>query len=113
MGSKIEKAIRESDLGLNPSAQGDLLRVPMPPLTEQRRKELVKVVKGEGENAKVSIRNLRRDANEQLKNLKKTNEISEDELFKSQSEVQKILDDYIKKSDEIFSAKEKEIMEIK
>jgi ribosome recycling factor len=110
--SAIEKAIQKSDLGLTPVNDGKIIRINIPPLTEERRKELVKVVKKTVEEAKVALRNTRRDANEQLKNLKKQTEISEDELFKYQSEVQKITDDYIKKSDAIFSAKEKEIMEI-
>jgi ribosome recycling factor len=108
----IEKAIQKSDLGLMPVNDGKIIRINIPPLTEERRKELAKVVKKTVEEGKVALRNIRRDANEHLKNLKKLNEISEDELFKYQSEVQKITDDYIKKSDEIFSAKEKEIMEI-
>ncbi|MDE2049353.1 MAG: ribosome recycling factor, partial [Betaproteobacteria bacterium] len=92
MGPKIEKAIRESDLGLNPSAQGDLLRIPMPALTEERRRELTKVVKSEGEGAKVAVRNLRRDANEALKKLLKDKLVSEDEERRAQDDVQKLTD---------------------
>src|SRR5688572_4203492 len=92
LGPKIEKAIRESDLGLNPSSQGDLLRVPMPALTEERRKELTKVVKHAGEEAKVAVRNLRRDANEQAKKLTKDKQITEDDERRSQDEVQKLTD---------------------
>ena len=112
MLAEIERAILKSDLGLNPTNDGIVIRIPIPQLTEERRHSLVKIAKKVGEDGKIVIRNIRRDANEQLKNLKKQNEISEDELFKCQSEVQKITDDYIKKSDAIFSAKEKEIMEI-
>ncbi|HEX6363130.1 MAG TPA: ribosome recycling factor, partial [Albitalea sp.] len=92
MGPKIEKAIRESDLGLNPSSQGDLLRVPMPPLTEERRRELTKVVRHEGEDAKIAVRNLRRDANEHAKKLLKDKEIGEDEERRSRDDVQKLTD---------------------
>jgi ribosome recycling factor len=108
----IEKAIQKSDLGLMPSNDGKLIRLAIPVLTEERRKELVKVVRKMAEECKVKQRNLRRDANEQLKVLKKDNEISEDELFQSQQEVQKLTDRYIAKTDEILTAKEKEIMEI-
>src|SRR3954453_17383572 len=92
MGAKIEKAIRESDLGLNPAAQGDLLRVPMPALTEERRKELTKVVRNEGEDAKVAVRNLRRDANEHLKKMLKDKQVAEDEERRAQDDVQKLTD---------------------
>ncbi|WP_372526203.1 ribosome recycling factor [Piscinibacter sp.] len=112
MGAKIEKAIRESDLGLNPSAQGDLLRVPMPALTEERRKELTKVVRHEGEDAKIAIRNLRRDANENAKKLMKDKEISEDEERRSLDEVQKLTDRTIAEIDRLISAKEAEIMAV-
>lgn len=108
----IEKAIQKSELGLMPSNDGKIVRISIPPLTEQRRKELVKVVKKMAEEAKVKLRNDRRDANEELKSMKKDNEISEDEMFKGQSEVQKMTDEFIKKADEILAAKEKEIMEI-
>ena len=112
MGSKIEKAIRESDLGLNPSAQGDLLRVPMPALTEERRKELTKVVRGAGEDAKVAARNLRRDANEQLKKLLKDKLIGEDEERRSQDDVQKLTDRTVAEIDRLVQAKEAEIMAV-
>jgi len=112
MGPKIEKAIRESDLGLNPSAQGDLLRVPMPPLTEERRKELTKVVRHEGEDAKVAVRNVRRDANEHAKKLLKDKEIGEDDERRSLDEVQKLTDRTIAEIDRLISAKEAEIMAV-
>jgi ribosome recycling factor len=112
LGPKIEKAIRESDLGLNPSAQGDLLRVPMPALTEERRKELTKVARNEGEDAKVAIRNLRRDANEQAKKLLKDKEISEDDERRSLDEAQKLTDRYIAEIDRLIVAKEAEIMAV-
>jgi ribosome recycling factor len=112
MGPKIEKAIRESDLGLNPSAQGDLLRVPMPPLTEERRKELTKVVRHEGEDAKIAVRNIRRDANEHAKKLLKDKEIGEDEERRSLDEVQKLTDRTIAEIDRLITAKEAEIMAV-
>lgn len=112
MGAKIEKAIRESDLGLNPASQGDLIRVPMPPMTEERRKELTKVVKGEGENAKVAIRNLRRDANEAVKKLLKDKEISEDDERRAQDDVQKLTDRMITEVDKLVASKEQDIMAV-
>lgn len=112
MGPKIEKAIRESDLGLNPSAQGDLLRVPMPALTEERRRDLTKVVRNAGEDSKVAIRNLRRDANDQAKKLTKDKEISEDEERRSLDEVQKLTDRYIAEVDRLIAAKEAEILAV-
>jgi ribosome recycling factor len=112
MGPKIEKAIRESDLGLNPSAQGDLLRVPMPALTEERRPDLTKVVRNAGEDSKVAIRNLRRDANEQAKKLTKDKEISEDDERRSLDEVQKLTDRYIAEVDRLIAAKEAEILAV-
>lgn len=112
MGAKIEKAIRESDLGLNPSAQGDLLRVPMPALTEERRKDLTKVVRNAGEDAKVAVRNLRRDANEQAKKLLKDKTISEDEERRSLDEVQKLTDRSIAEIDRLVHAKEAEILAV-
>jgi ribosome recycling factor len=108
----VEKAIRESDLGLNPATQGDLIRVPMPALTEERRKELTKVVKGEGEDAKVSIRNVRRDANEGLKKLLKDKAISEDDERRAQEDVQKLTDRFIAEVDKHVTDKEKEIMTV-
>ena len=110
--SAIEKAIRESDLGLNPAAQGDLLRVPMPALTEERRRDLAKVVKGEGENARVSIRNLRRDANQHLKDLLKKKDVSEDEERRAQEDVQKLTDRFVTDVDRLVAEKEKEIMTV-
>ena len=112
MGAKIEKAIRESDLGLNPAAQGDLIRVPMPALTEERRKDLTKVVKGLGEDAKVAVRNLRRDANEQAKRLLKDKEITEDDDRRSQDDVQKLTDRTIVEIDKLVQAKEAEILAV-
>ncbi|OZA84318.1 MAG: ribosome recycling factor [Burkholderiales bacterium 34-67-9] len=110
MGAKIEKAIRESDLGLNPASQGDLIRVPIPAMTEERRKELTKVVKVEGEQTKVAIRNLRRDANEQLKKLVKDKLASEDDDRRAQEEVQKLTDKMIAEVDKVVTAKEQELM---
>jgi ribosome recycling factor len=112
MGAKIEKAIRESDLGLNPAAQGDLLRVPMPALTEERRKELTKVARNEGEDAKVAVRNLRRDANEHAKKLLKDKEISEDEERRSLDELQRLTDRYIAEIDRLTASKEAEILAV-
>ena len=112
MAGKIEKAIRDSDLGLNPAAQGELIRVPMPALTEERRKELIKVVKGEGENGKVSIRNLRRDANNSLKEALKNKEISEDDERRAQDEIQKLTDKFVAEVDKLLVDKEKELMQI-
>ncbi|TAL15454.1 MAG: ribosome recycling factor [Aquabacterium sp.] len=112
LGQKIDKAIRESDLGLNPSLQGDLIRVPMPPLTEERRRELTKVVKHAGEDAKVAIRNLRRDANEQAKKLLKDKLITEDDERRSQDEVQKLTDRTINEVDKLVQGKEAEIMAV-
>jgi ribosome recycling factor len=112
MGAKIEKAIRESDLGLNPAAQGDLLRVPMPALTEERRKDLTKVVRHDGEEARIAVRNLRRDANEHAKKLLKDKEITEDEERRSLDELQKLTDRTIAEIDRLVSAKEAEIMAV-
>jgi ribosome recycling factor len=112
MGAVIEKAIRESDLGLNPSAQGDLIRVPMPALTEERRRELIKVVKGEGENAKVAGRNLRRDANHHLKELLKQKAVSEDDERRAQEEIQKLTDKFIAEIDKLLAAKETDLMAV-
>ena len=108
----IEKAIRESDLGLNPATQGAVIRVPMPPLTEERRKELTKVVKAEGEETKVAIRNLRRDANEHLKRLTKDKEISEDDERRAHDEIQKLTDKFVADVDKLVVEKEKEIMTV-
>lgn len=108
----VEKAIREADLGLNPATMGDLIRVPTPPLTEERRKELAKVVKGEGEDAKVAVRNLRRDANEQLKKLVKDKAISEDDERRGGDEVQKLTDKFVAEIDKLVAEKDKEIMTV-
>jgi ribosome recycling factor len=112
MGAKIEKAIRDSDLGLNPASQGDLIRVPLPAMTEERRKELTKVVRGEGENAKVAIRNLRRDANESVKRLVKDKLASEDDERRAQEEIQKLTDRCIAEVDKLVSAKEQDILAV-
>ena len=112
MGAKIERAIRESDLGLNPSSQGDLLRVPMPALTEERRKELTKVVRHAAEEAKIAVRNLRRDANDRLKKLLKDKAISEDAERDGLEEVQKLTNTYIGKIDELMKTKENEILSV-
>ncbi len=112
MVAVVEKAIRESYLGLNPATQGAVIRVPMPPLTEERRKELTKVVKAEGEETKVAIRNLRRDANEHLKRLTKDKEISEDEERRAQDEIQKLTDRFVADVDKLVVEKDKEIMTV-
>jgi ribosome recycling factor len=112
MGAVIEKAIRESDLGLNPSAMGEVIRVPMPALTEERRRELIKVVKGEGENAKVAVRNLRRDANHHLKDLLKEKAVSEDDERRAQDEIQKLTDKFIAEIDKLLAAKETDLMAV-
>ncbi len=112
MVQAVEKAIRESDLGLNPMTQGDLIRVPMPPLTEERRRDLVKVIKQEGEAAKVAVRNLRRDANQQLKDLVKAKEASEDDERRAQEEVQKLTDRFIADVEKAIAQKEAEIMAV-
>jgi ribosome recycling factor len=112
MVAVVEKAIRESDLGLNPSTQGDMIRVPTPPLTEERRKEIVKVVKGEGEDSKVAIRNIRRDANEALKKLLKDKICSEDEERRAQDDVQKLTDRFVAEVDKLIAEKEKELLTV-
>ena len=112
MGAKIEKAIRESDLGLNPSSMGDLIRVPMPAMTEERRRELTKVVRNEGEGAKVAIRNIRRDANDAVKKLVKEKLASEDDQKRSEAEIQKITDKHITEVDRLVAAKEQDIMAV-
>jgi ribosome recycling factor len=110
LAAKIEKAIRESELGLNPASQGDLIRVPMPALTEERRRDLSKVVRHAGEDAKVSVRNLRREANEQLKKLLKDKTVTEDDERKAQDEVQKLTDRVVIEIDKLVHGKEAEIM---
>jgi ribosome recycling factor len=112
MVAKIEKAIRNSDLGLNPAVQSELIRIPMPPLTEERRRDLIKVVKHECENSRVAMRNLRRDANASLKDLLKKKECSEDEERKAQEDVQKLTDRYVAEVDKQFSQKETELMAV-
>jgi ribosome recycling factor len=112
MAAVIEKAIRDSDLGLNPSAQGDLIRVPMPALTEERRRDLIKVVKTEGEGAKVAVRNVRRDANAHLKEELKAKTISEDEDKRAQDDIQKLTDRHIAEIDKLIAEKEKDLMAV-
>lgn len=109
---KVEKAILMSDLGLNPMSAGTVIRVPLPPLTEERRRDLVKIVRGEAEGGRVAVRNIRRDANADLKALLKEKEISEDEDRKAQEEIQKLTDAAVKRIDEVLAAKEKELMEV-
>jgi ribosome recycling factor len=108
----VEKAIMQSDLGLNPASNGDVLRIPLPPLTEERRRDLIKVVKVEGEKAKVAIRNVRRDANDDLKSLLKEKELSEDDERRAQTDIQKVTDKYVAEVDEVLAHKEKELLEI-
>jgi ribosome recycling factor len=112
MIATIEKAIRESDLGLNPSTQGDVIRVPTPALTEERRKEMVKLVKSEAEDAKIAIRNIRRDANEGLKKLLKDKAISEDDERRAQEDVQKLTDKFVADVDKLVAEKEKEVLTV-
>ncbi len=108
----VEKAIMSSDLGLNPATSGELMRIPLPPLTEETRKNLIKVVRNAGENTKVAIRNIRRDANSTLKDLEKEKEISEDEERHAQDDIQKLTDKHVKEVDQILAVKEKDLMEI-
>ncbi len=112
MVSTVEKAVRDSDLGLNPTNVGQLLRVPLPPMTEERRRELVKVVRHEAENGRVAIRNIRRDANGDIKALLKEKEIGEDEDRRAQDEIQKLTDTFIKQVDSVLADKEKDLMEV-
>jgi ribosome recycling factor len=112
MGAKIEKAIRDSYLGLNPSSMGDLIRVPMPLMTEERRRELTKVVRGEGESSKIAVRNLRRDANEAVKKLVKDKLASEDDQKRSEAEIQKLTDRHIAEVDRLIASKEHDIMAV-
>ncbi|HIE4545415.1 TPA: ribosome recycling factor [Providencia rettgeri] len=111
MSPAIEKAIMASDLGLNPSSAGTVIRVPLPPLTEERRKDLIKVVRGEAEQGRIAVRNVRRDSNDKVKALLKDKEISEDDERRSQDDIQKLTDSYIKKVDEALAQKEAELME--
>ena len=112
MVGKVERAIRDADLGLNPATSGDLIRVPMPMLTEERRRDLIKLVKSEGENAKVAVRNIRRDANHGLKELLKKKEISEDEERRMQDEIQKLTDRFVTEIDQMLAAKEVDLMAV-
>ena len=112
MGAKIEKAIRESDLGLNPASMGDLIRVPMPPMSEERRKEMTKLARNEGESAKIAVRNLRRDANEAVKKLVKDKLASEDDQKRAEAEIQKLTDRHIAEIDQLVTSKEHEIMAV-
>jgi ribosome recycling factor len=112
MGAKIEKAIRESDLGLNPASMGDLIRVPMPAMSEERRKEMTKLVRNEGESAKIAVRNLRRDANESVKKLVKDKLASEDDQKRAETDVQKVTDKHIAEIDQLVAGKEQEIMAV-
>ena len=112
MVSAVDKAIRDSDLGLNPAAQGDMIRVPMPMLTEERRRDLIKVVKSEGEDAKIAVRNIRRDANEQLKKLLKDKAVGEDEERRAQDEVQKLTDRFVAEIDKALQVKEADLMAV-
>ena len=112
LGPKIEKAIRESDLGLNPATMGDVIRIPMPPMTEERRKEITKIVRSDGENAKIAVRNLRRDANEAVKKLVKEKLASEDEQKRAEADIQKTTDKHIADIDRLIAAKEQEIMSV-
>lgn len=112
LAAKIEKTIRDSDLGLNPASMGDIVRVPIPPMTEERRKELVKIVRGEAEGGKVAVRNIRRDAIAHLKDLLKNHEISEDDERRAQDEIQKMTDKYIVEMDKVLAEKEKDLMAV-
>jgi ribosome recycling factor len=112
LGAKIEKAIRDSDLGLNPSSMGDLIRVPMPAMSEERRRELTKVVRNEGESAKIAVRNLRREANESIKKLVKDKLASEDEQKRAEADIQKVTDRHVIEVDQMVTAKEQEIMAV-
>ncbi len=112
MMTKVERAIRDADLGLNPSNQGDMIRVPMPALTEERRRELIKVVKHEGENAKIAVRNLRRDANAHLKERLKKKEVAEDAERRAQDEIQKLTDRFVTEIDKLLADKEKDLMAV-
>ncbi|MGO8755081.1 MAG: ribosome recycling factor [Gallionellaceae bacterium] len=110
--STVEKAIRDADLGLNPATNGDLIRVPMPMLTEERRRDLIKVVRNEAENARIAVRNVRRDANEQLKKLLKDKEVGEDEERRAQDDVQKLTDRFVAEIDKALQAKETDLMAV-
>jgi len=112
MVGKVERAIRDADLGLNPATNGDLIRVPMPMLTEERRRDMIKLVKSEGEDAKIAVRNIRRDANGSLKDLLKKKEISEDDERRVQDDIQKLTDRFVSEIDQALSAKEVDLMAV-
>jgi ribosome recycling factor len=112
MASVIEKAIRDAELGLNPATMGEMVRVPMPALTEERRKELIKVVRHEGENARVAVRNVRRDANNQLKDLLKQKKVAEDEERRAQDDIQKLTDRHIAEIDKLLQQKEADLLAV-
>lgn len=112
LAAAIEKAIRDSDLGLNPASQGDMVRVPMPALTEERRRDLIKVVRTEGENARVAVRNIRRDANHHLKDLLKQKKVAEDDEHRAQEDVQKLTDRHIAEIDKMLQVKESDLMAV-
>lgn len=112
MSAKIEKAIRDSDLGVNPASVGELIRVPMPPMSEERRKEMTKIVRHEGEQSKIAIRNLRRDANENIKKLVKDKSVSEDDQKRAEGDIQKVTDKYITDIDALVHSKEQEILAV-
>jgi len=112
LSAKIEKTIRDCDLGLNPASMGDIVRVPIPPMTEERRKEMVKIVRGEAEGAKVAVRNIRRDAIAHLKDLLKDKEIGEDDERRAQDEIQKMTDKYIAEMEKVLAEKEKDLMAV-
>lgn len=112
MTKALEKAIRNSDLGLNPATTGDLIRVPLPPLTEERRRDLIRVVRTEAEHTRVAVRNIRRDANHHLKDLVKKKEISEDEERRAEERIQKMTDEHVARIDNVLAAKEKELLEV-
>lgn len=112
MVGKVEKAIRDSDLGLNPAAHGEIIRVPMPALTEERRRDLIKIVRGEGENARVAVRNVRRDANAAVKDMVKAKTATEDEERRTQDEVQKLTDKYVGEIDRMLAEKEKDLLAV-
>ena len=112
MSAKIEKAIRESELGLNPASMGDIIRVPMPAMSEERRKEMTKLARNEGEGAKIAVRNLRRDANESVKKLVKDKQVSEDDQKRAEAEIQKVTDKHIATIDSLVAAKEQDIMAV-
>ncbi len=112
MAGPVERAIRDSDLGLNPSTSGDMIRVPMPMLTEERRRDLIKVIKAEGETAKIAVRNIRRDANHTLKEALKKKEIAEDEERRTQDEIQKLTDRFVTEIDKALAAKEADLMAV-